>query len=77
MKQTLNMTRQLAIKLRYCYSARRSTQNISLSRSTLGRHSRNLTWDGAEKSVPWTSLYMSILTEEIYVTQLCWNATAA
>jgi len=26
MKQTLNMRRQLAINLKYCYSARRATQ---------------------------------------------------
>jgi len=33
MKQTLNMRRQLAINLRYCYSARRATQNMLASRS--------------------------------------------
>jgi len=33
MKQTLNMRRQLAVNLRYCYSAGRATQNMSTSRS--------------------------------------------
>jgi len=33
MKQTFNIRRQLAIDLRYCYSARRATQNMSASRS--------------------------------------------
>jgi len=28
MKQTLNVRRHLAINLRYCYSARRATQNM-------------------------------------------------
>jgi len=32
MKQTLSMRRQLAINLRYCFSARRVAQNISASR---------------------------------------------
>jgi len=33
MKQTLNIMKwQLAINLRYCYSARRDTQNMSASR---------------------------------------------
>jgi len=31
MKQTFNMKRQLAINLKYCYSARRATQNMSES----------------------------------------------
>jgi len=33
MKQTLNMKRQLAISLRYCYSVRRDTQNMSAIRN--------------------------------------------
>jgi len=31
MKQTINMRRQLAVNLKYCYSARRATQNMSAS----------------------------------------------
>jgi len=31
MKQTLNMRQQLAINLKYCYSARRATQNMPSS----------------------------------------------
>jgi len=33
MKQILNKRRQLAINLRYCYSARRATQDMPVSRS--------------------------------------------
>jgi len=33
MKQILNIRRQLAINLKYCYSAWRATQNTSASRS--------------------------------------------
>jgi len=33
MKKTLNMRRQLVIDLKYCYSARRVTKNMSVSRS--------------------------------------------
>jgi len=35
MKQALSVRRQLAINLRYCYSARRATQNMSASRMRL------------------------------------------
>jgi len=34
MKQTLNMRQHLSIHLRYCYSSRRATQNISATRSS-------------------------------------------
>jgi len=29
MKQTLNMRQQLSVSVRYCYSSRRATQNVS------------------------------------------------
>jgi len=35
MTQTLDIQRQLAIILRYCYSARRAAQNISANRMRL------------------------------------------
>jgi len=35
MKQTLNMRQQLSIHLRYCYSSRRATQNMSATRNSL------------------------------------------
>jgi len=35
MTQTLNIKRQLAIILRYCYSARRAEQNMSANRMRL------------------------------------------
>jgi len=35
MTQTLNIERQLAIILRYCYSARRAAQNMSANRTRL------------------------------------------
>jgi len=34
MKQTLDMRQQLSINLRYCYSSRRATQNMSAARSS-------------------------------------------
>jgi len=34
MKRTLNMRQQLSINLRYCYSSRRATQNMSATRSS-------------------------------------------
>jgi len=41
MKQTSNMRRQLAINLKYCYSARRATQNMSASRRLPTIYSRS------------------------------------
>jgi len=41
MKQTLNMRRQLPINLKYCYSARRATRNMSASRSLPTIYSRS------------------------------------
>jgi len=38
MKKTLNMRQQLAINLRYCYSAIRATKNILESRRQLVSH---------------------------------------
>ena len=34
MKQTLNMRQQLSINLRYCYSSKRATQNMSATRNS-------------------------------------------
>jgi len=44
MKQTLNMRQQLSINLRYFYSSRRATQNMSATRSspTIGINLRGL-----------------------------------
>ena len=41
MKQTLNMRRQLAVTLKYCYLARRATQNMSARRSLPTFYSRS------------------------------------
>jgi len=54
MTQTLNIKRQLAIILRYCYSAGRAAQNMSANRMRLT--SRNLLTIVLYKSIASTKI---------------------
>jgi len=68
MKQTLNMRQQLSINLRYCYTSRRATQNMSAASSspTIGKP----TWRMAISSHCLSTLPTKMSAFSIYMRKI-------
>jgi len=79
MKQTLSMRQQLSINLRYCYSSRRATQNMSATRNspTIGLNLRVLPLSVVSVSLHYLPRCLhSIVTCGKTPTTIIWSASS-
>jgi len=79
MKQALNLRQQLSINLRYCYSSRTATQNISATRNlpTIGLNLHALPLSAVTLSLHYLPRRLhSIVTGGKTPTTVTWSASS-